>query len=252
MTDKVYIYGLADPRDRKIRYVGHTIDLDQRTGQHLTDPAKTPKTAWIAELAALGLRPIMVELDEVDYAERFTVEYRWIYLGRQRGWPLTNTSAMKTEKYIEMAADVESKVFVELDNGLTLRKIHQLIFGISNLPVDSRLAFFRLFSAMICVLSVFLSITILFDLSITVDLVSVIIVATAMASIASLVSMLLYMASVAKDRLADQGMIDPDIDVKRIAYAKIEEAYNDTFARIFPDSEVKFKVSEDGKKLIKL
>lgn len=252
MTDKAYIYGLADPRDRKIHYVGHTINLDQRLAQHITDAAQTTKTTWLTELAVLGLRPLMIELDVVDYAERFTVEYRWIYLGRQRGWPLTNTSAMKTEKYIEMATDVESKVFVELDNGLTLRKIHQLIFGLSDLPLDSRLAFFRLFSAMIGVLTVFISVTILFDLQITVDLVSVLIVAMGIASVASLVSMLLYMSSITRDRLVEQGAIDPSIDVKQIAYAKIENAYNDAFARIFPDSKVKFKVSKDGKKLIKV
>jgi hypothetical protein len=129
--------------------------------------------------------------------------------------------------------------------------MHQLIFGLSDLPVDSRLAFFRLFSAMIGALTIFLSITILFNLSITVDLVSVIIVAMAIASIASLVSMLLYMSSVTKDKLVEQGAIDPSVDVKQIAYAKIEEAYNDAFSRIFPDSKVRFKVSKDGKKLIK-
>lgn len=76
MADKAYIYGLVDPRDRKIHYVGHTISPDQRLAQHITDAAQTTKTNWITELAALGLRPSMIELDVVDYAERFTTEYR--------------------------------------------------------------------------------------------------------------------------------------------------------------------------------
>lgn len=65
--DKAYIYGLVDPRDRKIHYVGHSTAIHKRLDGHLSDTSVTPKTAWLAELVALGLKPVMVELDAVDY-----------------------------------------------------------------------------------------------------------------------------------------------------------------------------------------
>lgn len=108
-----YIYGLVDPRDRTIRYIGQTEDMDRRLQQHLADRSKTSKTAWIAELRGLDLQPIMIQLDRVDCGRVQDVEYRWVYLGRQRGWPLTNTTAMKTTKYSGMAETVDGTVFVE-------------------------------------------------------------------------------------------------------------------------------------------
>lgn len=111
---KAYVYGLIDPRDKKIHYVGHTIDLDGRLAGHLSDNANTPKTQWIADLAKVRVNPVMVVLDEVDYRYRHREEYRWIYLGKERGWPLTNTSAMKTERYDDLAIDIDNAVFVEI------------------------------------------------------------------------------------------------------------------------------------------
>lgn len=111
--EKAYIYGLSDPRDLRIRYVGHTVDLATRLSGHIADNAATPKTQWIAELASLGLQPVMVVLDEVLYNDRFHEEYRWIYLGRARGWDLTNIVAMKTDNYRDIADNTTGKVFVE-------------------------------------------------------------------------------------------------------------------------------------------
>ena len=126
MTDKAYIYGLADPRDRKIHYVGHTVDLAQRLAQHVTDTKQTAKTAWIAELSALKLKPLMVELAIVPYDQRFDHEYKWIYMGRAMGWPLTNTSAMKTNKYTHLFDGLGQTLVVEVDKGLTWRKVKQV------------------------------------------------------------------------------------------------------------------------------
>lgn len=117
MSDKqkAFVYGLIDPRDASIRYVGHTANsMAHRLSQHINDSANTPKTQWIAELAALGLQPGIVQLDAVDYDVRFQEEYRWIYLGRQRGWALTNTTAMKTDRYSEIASNASRNVFVEM------------------------------------------------------------------------------------------------------------------------------------------
>ncbi len=119
----VFIYGLADPRDNKIHYVGHTVDLNQRLGGHLNDKSHTVKTEWIASLVESGLQPIVIELARVDYDERFEQEYKWIYMGRAMGWPLTNTLAMKTEKYTHLFDGLGQTLVVEVDKGLTWRKI---------------------------------------------------------------------------------------------------------------------------------
>ena len=96
--ENAYIYGLSDPLDRKIYYIGHTVNLDGRLAEHMGDKSDTPKTQWVSGLLTAGAQPIMVVLDIVDYQSRYSEEYRWIYLGRERNWPLNNTSAMETER----------------------------------------------------------------------------------------------------------------------------------------------------------
>jgi len=125
--DMVYIYGLVDPRDRKIHYIGHTISTSSRLVEHIRDRSDTPKTQWIATLADGCLHPELVVLDHVDYANRFIEEYRWIYLGRQRAWPLTNTISMRTTNYTQLADMAESHVFVEIDKPLTWGMIGNVI-----------------------------------------------------------------------------------------------------------------------------
>jgi hypothetical protein len=63
----VFIYGLRDPRDERIRYVGKTRrPLRARLNGHLGEVKRWPKSAkseWIAELATSGLLPQIVELE---------------------------------------------------------------------------------------------------------------------------------------------------------------------------------------------
>lgn len=134
MADKAYIYGLIDPRDNLIHYVGSTMDAASRLDGHLKDKADTPKTRWILDLKTNNMQPVLTVLATVSIDHRFTEEYRWIYLGRFYGWPLTNTVAMKTEKYTDAADDLGEKIFVELDRGLTWDIIRKCIFDMYNLP----------------------------------------------------------------------------------------------------------------------
>lgn len=77
---KVVLYALLDPRDGRVRYVGKTRrTLAARLTAHLAYVRRyrdtTPRCAWLRELAALGLRPWIVGLREVeavgaDLAER--------------------------------------------------------------------------------------------------------------------------------------------------------------------------------------
>ncbi|MGD8501166.1 MAG: GIY-YIG nuclease family protein [Phycisphaerales bacterium] len=89
---KTFIYALKDPRNSDIRYVGKSNYPERRFWQHLNMGQNVTKTAWIDELAALGLKPELVILEEVDTAAWQDTERRWIAKGRQEGWPLTNVS----------------------------------------------------------------------------------------------------------------------------------------------------------------
>ncbi len=89
----LYVYGLKDPRDGLIHYVGQTKHLEQRLAQHLgPDRGHGHKARWIADLRACGLRPEIVILSQVTRAEINDEECLWIAKGRELGWPLTNVA----------------------------------------------------------------------------------------------------------------------------------------------------------------
>lgn len=78
------IYGLADPQDGVVRYVGQTGRLlCQRLGQHVENAKKnkggnTGLRLWMRGLMAQGRRPVIVLLDQVpdervDEAEQATI-----------------------------------------------------------------------------------------------------------------------------------------------------------------------------------
>lgn len=79
------IYSLSDPRDGVVRYVGQTrAPLWSRLSEHIQTakrgkPKHSPKAAWIRELRALGLKPVIVELEacERDWRE---AERDWMSL----------------------------------------------------------------------------------------------------------------------------------------------------------------------------
>lgn len=91
----VYIYGLFDPRDNQLRYVGKTINLENRLRDHISwaiqdDPC--PKSDWIKELLALGLEPkidILEKTTEKDWAE---LEIKWIATCRILGLKIFNVA----------------------------------------------------------------------------------------------------------------------------------------------------------------
>lgn len=88
------VYGLVDPRDGQLRYVGQTVRrVSVRYDQHLIR-AKTRKThrdCWIFALLSLGLKPELVVFQELkekqilDQAETF-----WIAYFRAMGCQLAN------------------------------------------------------------------------------------------------------------------------------------------------------------------
>ena len=94
---KIYqIYALIDPRDNAVRYVGLSIDADERLISHLHDPnANLPKTRWVRELRQEGLSPIMQILETIEAgANALSLacqrELDWINEMQRRGYSLLN------------------------------------------------------------------------------------------------------------------------------------------------------------------
>lgn len=121
--ETVYIYGLVDPRDKQIYYVGSTNDMNVRLAGHYNDSADTRKTRWINDAFKSGVTPNMVVLAVVEVNNRFEEEYKWIYLGRAMGWPLTNTVGMKSERHTQLSDGLGATLVVEVDKGLTWQKV---------------------------------------------------------------------------------------------------------------------------------
>lgn len=80
-----YIYGLVDPDDFKIRYIGQSVDPIHRLGGHLAECLEhmdTPKHNWFKELIKSKKRPyIMIfervslknaQVKETEYISRFS------------------------------------------------------------------------------------------------------------------------------------------------------------------------------------
>lgn len=179
--DTAQIYGLIDPRDRLPHYVGSAVDAVVRFDGHWRDTADTPKTRWIAELKASNLRPELVILATVPVANRFVEEYKWIYLARVSGWPLTNTVAMKSNKYTSTADDLGRKVFVELERGLTWSIVRMCVLDMHSLPApwDIRYAMLTSFSVLATVL--FLASTLFWGKLVSEDLLTFLVVMGAVA-----------------------------------------------------------------------
>lgn len=88
------IYGLVDPRDFQIHYVGRAKDCrKRRLKAHLatlwSEPGRTAD--WMRELYAERLFPVVVLLEEArGAAAGVDAERRWFLKGKNLGWPLKN------------------------------------------------------------------------------------------------------------------------------------------------------------------
>jgi len=90
--NRFLIYGLVDPRDGQLRYVGKTKNkLAKRLNEHLVDPAHNYRTHWLSSLKAQNLVPNAVILQEFTEPEILCdAEIFWIAYFRKMGCPLTN------------------------------------------------------------------------------------------------------------------------------------------------------------------
>jgi predicted HicB family RNase H-like nuclease len=88
-----FIYGLLDPRDNTLRYVGKTVSERARLSNHLSDLTSKKKGRWVKGLLRLGLAPKMVVLSEVPASEWQKEERAAISRYRALGCDLLNVCA---------------------------------------------------------------------------------------------------------------------------------------------------------------
>lgn len=79
------IYGLADPRDMRVRYIGSSDCIERRlyAHAHLSGGKHLPRGRWLKTLAVDGVAPLALVLEEGVFgppqsAERHAAERRWI------------------------------------------------------------------------------------------------------------------------------------------------------------------------------
>lgn len=94
---QITVYGLKDPRDGRFRYVGQSSNPIGRFAVHLKPSSRidgSPRSLWLAELAAAGLRPIMIELAVVAWTEAHAAERDWVAILHGQGHPLLNVNLL--------------------------------------------------------------------------------------------------------------------------------------------------------------
>ncbi|HYX42899.1 MAG TPA: hypothetical protein VE821_14430 [Pyrinomonadaceae bacterium] len=91
----IYIYGLTDPRNQEVRYVGASQRPQLRTAEHCAPKAVTKPSAkaeWLRELCALGLRPVLTILEATTRDNWQEREQWWIAHLKGKGARLTNAT----------------------------------------------------------------------------------------------------------------------------------------------------------------
>jgi hypothetical protein len=84
--DQVYIYGLADPRDHEIRYVGKTsLELGARLDWHIKEPTNRGMAEWLGTLWLCGIRPEIAVLEVCHVTSWEKSERSWIARLRKVG-----------------------------------------------------------------------------------------------------------------------------------------------------------------------
>jgi hypothetical protein len=90
----VEIYGLLDPRDGKLRYIGKANDAGKRLKTHVSDSRRrnTAVCKWIAKLVADNLIPKVLVLEACDASLWECRERAWISEAYRMGGVLLNVA----------------------------------------------------------------------------------------------------------------------------------------------------------------
>jgi hypothetical protein len=148
---KVYIYGLVDPRNSAIRYVGKSIRPKERLKDHIQRASRSRrrKARWINSLCAIGLQPQLVYLEETIDEFWEDRERWWIKHCKELGYDLTNHTEggdgvhkpdeesrkrlSESRKKLFTNAEFKSKMQEVYRNPERRRKISE---GLTNKPKD--------------------------------------------------------------------------------------------------------------------
>ena len=128
------IYGLVDPRDGLIHYVGQTNKGARRLIEHRNEHGRVnpQKTQWLQELAGVGGQPIMTVLEQCDDDDADARELYWITHGRDAGWPLVNkahgyeTTERKIDELLERAVKLGLIVYAGPESASLAQKKRQM------------------------------------------------------------------------------------------------------------------------------
>lgn len=89
----IQIYGILDPRDGTLRYVGKANDARKRFAGHMRETRRrTPLYDWLAKMRAAGLTPTYVVLLECDADGWEAYEVKAIADARASGARLLNVA----------------------------------------------------------------------------------------------------------------------------------------------------------------
>lgn len=111
----VTLYGLVDPRNDQVRYIGKSVDPPRRLNQHLREARKSEsqdyKSRWIRTLLAINLLPVLTVL-EVVTSDEWQARERELIAEYRRRFDLTNITAggegvdvPRTREWIQKIAD---------------------------------------------------------------------------------------------------------------------------------------------------
>lgn len=106
------IYGLVDPRDGCVRYIGVTANPWKRWGHYRKQRGSNDMvTRWLEHLGRLGLAPQWVVLDVAAPWRRESAEGRWIAWGRRCGklWNVLNGGEPPERLPSEILRDCDPK-----------------------------------------------------------------------------------------------------------------------------------------------
>jgi hypothetical protein len=116
-----YVYGLFDPRNDQVKYIGRTSNPQARLNQHLNYGTQgKKKIAWIEELEAVGLEPYLDILETatdetIIDTENFYIDY-FLMLGAE----LTNSYRRDKPKTIILKKKPKT-ILLSLDKDLVAR-----------------------------------------------------------------------------------------------------------------------------------
>ena len=113
MSKPITIYGLIDPRNNELYYVGQTRrDLVERTDEHFFESKDTPVSKRNQAILQLGKAPAILKLAEVTSEEAaFHAELYWIHSWAMQGKRLLNREAQPwfVENYTALLDPVRLK-----------------------------------------------------------------------------------------------------------------------------------------------